>query len=151
MGYYFIYSVQRDAIQSNRYELTQKATQIHDIVLEDNIQSIIWEEEREEFYKDGVLYDVRSFDFVKGKLVMHCVADDKETELTRSIAKTIASQSDKASGKNNKQIVKLALVDLMVVISENNNIPKPDPQKYFSYNSTISSANLAVDKTPPRA
>ena len=154
VGYYFFYTFERSAAKASMQEAMEESTEqspMQVIVLEDNVASIRWEEKGKEFYLDGILYDIASTEKVGGKTLMHCMADKKELQLVKDVAKVLASVNEKSTGKESKHNLKFQLNDfVLLAVEKTGNTQSVPSRQYFDFDVAIHSLSPAVDKDPPR-
>lgn len=81
---------------------------------------------------------------------MHCVADGKETTITKGAAKAIASAAEQSSEKQNRQLIKMFTADIIAETISTLSYPNFELLQYARYNPALNSILLSVEKTPPR-
>ena len=154
LGYHLISNFQRSELRESMREALETGSAKKDmrvIVFEENAAAIRWEDEGNEFYLDGKLYDVSSIEKQNGKTLIHCVCDEDESELVDNVAKTVAAVNDKATGKESKHVVKFRLSDYTVhsIYRTPHAIITPSTE-YVDFDVAIYPSLHAVDTDPPR-
>ena len=155
VGYYLISTIQRSALKETMQAEMMTHTSAKDkqvIVLEENIADIRWEEDGNEFYLNGKLYDVASIEKQNGKTLIHCICDKEESQLATDVAKAVASANDKTTGKESKHIVKFQLSDYVLQTIDRTAYSINAPSTaYIDFDVAIFPSSRAVDTDPPRA
>jgi hypothetical protein len=117
VGYYFIYSFQQWQLKATiKKELFSALPEssLEVIIAEEHAGAIQWQEEGNEFYLNGTLYDVVKVKKADHKTIIYCLNDYKEKHLLTKLVKTVQSGR---SGKSNKGIAKFQFP--VCIISQN--------------------------------
>jgi len=108
-----------------------------------------WEDNTEFKFK-GEMYDLISQEIQKDKVIIHCIADKKETELLKSFADLMKHQNRSTSSKNS---VLLQLINIVYEPVSNDleySSPADLPTKYTTHNSTLVENIREILTPPPR-
>jgi hypothetical protein len=156
VGYYFLYSLKRLDVQSERRDELKAGVPVNTlstIILEENSAAIKWEEKGEEFYLDGILYDVASINKTPGKTYLYCLTDQNEQQLMKNVVKAVKSGNDTQDNeRSSKHTIKFQFSDYIVTdfekLSHSGLIPQ---RKYSQIDASLISSYKSVDIHPPQA
>lgn len=156
VGYYFFYSLKRLDVQSERKEELKAGVPLNSfttIILEENSAGIKWEEKGEEFYLDGILYDVAAINKTPGKTYLYCLTDKNELQLLKNMAKAVKSGNDtQDNDKDSKHTIKFQFSDYILSDPEKLSHSILIPQReYFEINASLMFSYQLVDIHPPQA
>ena len=112
-----------------------------------NKQAIYWEEEGEEFFFNGEIYDLVKTKNVAGKVYLYCINDEKENELINQYNSSVKNNS--STEKNIKSTFDNSfspyLITNFAII-----YPKEDSNKQYPFSfSKIESAAIRPTLKPP--
>jgi hypothetical protein len=116
--------------------------------IEKSGQTPEWEEDHE-FRLNGKMYDVIEKKIENDQLIVRCISDDKETELTRKYEELLESQSDDPGKKQAASIIKLITSPFTIPTTFIPAIIKDLPPERFPYYcfGTLTSSREVI--TPP--
>lgn len=80
-------------------------------------QPIAWENEGEEFYYKGRLFDVLKITLCKTEKIIECIADEKETQIIKTYYKNnIPSQKNASSHNKTKNLIDLKYLNEIILV-----------------------------------
>lgn len=151
VGYIFYYSYQQYQVKAAvKKELLSVQDNFLDVIeLDQNRQSIIWEEEGREFLLNGEMYDVKKTAVRNGKTYLYCLSDKKEESLLKK-SSTTAHKNNKSG--STKHVLKLQANDYLVTGNVITYHSSQQPlQQFFIFNERALSNPGDIIVPPPRA
>lgn len=155
-GNYFFYSYQQERVKKEmkaQIRASRTDSDFEIFILEEKAKDIVWLEVDEEFYLNGILYDIAQIKKQNGKTYLYCINDKKEEQLVKDMAKAARSGKDNATnGKGGKHSVKFQLVDYNISSIDNTLYSALIPgREYFVADDAICTSYKQVSSPPPRS
>jgi len=154
VGYLFYYSYQQYQVKAAvKKELLSVQDNCLDVIeLNQNKQSIMWEEEGREFRLNNEMYDVKKTVIKNGKTYLYCLSDKKEEALLKKAGAAAHQNNSKPGNNKNKHILKLQANDYLLTGNLISFYSSQQPlQQFFIFNEQALSNPGDIVVPPPRA
>ena len=112
-----------------------------------NRQAIYWEEEGEEFFFNGEIYDLVKTKNVAGKLYLYCINDEKENELIDQYNGSVKNNS--STEKNIKSTFDNSFPPYLIISFANSFPQKKWDKKFYFPFLNIKSTDIRPSFKPP--
>lgn len=112
---------------------------------------IHWEEDGEEFYLNGHMYDVVRTGVLHGQKVYYCINDIKEKRLVERLVSLVKANDDSQRSRSGKVTVKFQLTDYEMPGNELTPPAFDNKPQYTDFISRLTSTAQEILSPPPRS